>query len=54
LSVDTPVQRSITPELVPDRMSDRLVRTPQVASQGLDDLVIDEFPLSSMGQRIAV
>jgi glucosamine-6-phosphate deaminase len=54
LSVETPVQRSVTPELVPDRMSDRLVRTPQVAGQGLDDLVIDELPLSSMGQRIAV
>ncbi|KAI4794862.1 glucosamine-6-phosphate isomerase [Aureobasidium sp. EXF-8845] len=54
LSVETPVQRPITPELVPDRMSDRLVRTPQVAGQGLDNVVIDELPLSSMGQRIAV
>jgi glucosamine-6-phosphate deaminase len=54
LSVETPVQRPITPELVPDRMSDRLVKTPQVAGQGLDNVVIDELPLSSMGQRIAV
>jgi glucosamine-6-phosphate deaminase len=53
LSVNTPVQRPITPELVPDRMSDRLVKTPQVAGQGLDDLMVDELPLSSMSQRIA-
>jgi len=46
--------RAVTPELVPDRMTDRLARTPQVAGQGLDGLVIDEMPLSSMGQRIAV
>ncbi|KAI5204704.1 glucosamine-6-phosphate isomerase [Aureobasidium subglaciale] len=54
LSVNTPVQRPITPELVPDRMADRLVRTPQMPGQGLDELVVDELPLSSMGQRIAV
>jgi glucosamine-6-phosphate deaminase len=35
-------------------MSDRLVKTPQVAGQGLDDLMVDELPLSSMSQRIAV
>lgn len=46
--------RAVTPDLVPDRMADRLVRTPQVAGQGLDGLVVDELPLSSMGQRIAV
>lgn len=50
----TPEMRAVTPELVPDRMADRLARTPQVAGQGLDGLVIDEMPLSSMGQRIAV
>ncbi|KAH0395087.1 hypothetical protein KCU89_g10693, partial [Aureobasidium melanogenum] len=50
----TPEMRAVTPDLVPDRMADRLVRTPQVAGQGLDGLVVDELPLSSMGQRIAV
>ncbi|THX05890.1 glucosamine-6-phosphate isomerase [Aureobasidium pullulans] len=50
----TPEMRAVTPELMPDRMADRLVRTPQVAGQGLDGLVVDELPLSSMGQRIAV
>lgn len=50
----TPEMRAVTPDLVPDRMADRLVRTPQVAGHGLDGLVVDELPLSSMGQRIAV
>jgi glucosamine-6-phosphate deaminase len=45
---------AVTPDLVPDRMADRLVKTPQVAGRGLDGLVIDELPLSSMGQRITV
>ncbi|GAB7348862.1 hypothetical protein MBLNU459_g7564t2 [Dothideomycetes sp. NU459] len=47
-----PILRPITPELVPDRMGDRIPVTPKAAGKGLDGLVVDELPLSRMGQRV--
>ncbi|KAL1301868.1 hypothetical protein AAFC00_006050 [Neodothiora populina] len=47
------LSRSVTPELVPDRMADRLPRTP-VQEKGLEGLITGELPLSSMGARVSV
>lgn len=47
------ILRSVTPELVPDRMADRLPVTP-MQEKGLEGLVPAELPLSAMGARVAV
>lgn len=46
-----PIMRSVTPELVPDRMADRLPPTP-MQEKGLDGLVAGELPIVSMGERV--
>ncbi|KAK8194199.1 Glucosamine-6-phosphate isomerase (Glucosamine-6-phosphate deaminase) (GNPDA) (GlcN6P deaminase) [Zalaria obscura] len=45
------VQRAVTPELVPDRMADRL---PQKQGEGLKGLEIGDVPLERMGERLEV
>lgn len=45
------ILRSVTPELVPDRMADRLPVTP-LQEKGLNGLVPGELPIQRMGTRV--
>lgn len=49
---EVPILRSITPELVPDRMASRLPATPEATGKSMDELIVDGLSLDRMGQRV--